>query len=94
MLQLGSQRPLEASDIEKIRKIETSDYQKEKLRPMLNKYISRKDDKYALLKALYSRFCFDILLLTIVGSLATLMDFSGALFIGIIEDFLESDDPI
>jgi ABC-type multidrug transport system fused ATPase/permease subunit len=94
VLRLGYQRPLEPSDIEKVRELETTEYQKEQLRPILDKHLSRKDDKYAVLKALYSRHLIDIIQLTIIGSLATLMDFSGAIFIKIIENFLESDDPM
>ena len=94
VLRLGWQRPLETSDVEDVRDIETTAYQKERLRPNLEKYLSRKNDKHALLKAMYTTVSLDIFLLTVVGSLATLMDFSGALFIKFVSAFLSSDEPL
>ena len=94
VLKLGSQRPLEATDVEEIREIESTGYQKERLHPILNKYITRKDDKYALVKAMYARFGWDILMLTVVGAIATLMEFNGAIFIKFIDSFLLSDEPL
>lgn len=94
VLKIGYQRPLEVEDIEKVRELESTSYQKTKLEPILTKYLSRKNEKHALLKAMYLRFAFDIFLLTIVGFISNLMDFSGAIFIKIIESFLFSDEPL
>lgn len=95
VLKLGSTRPLETTDIEEIREIETTDYQKEKLRGNLTRFLSRKNDKHALLKAMYRTALVDIILLTLVGAIATLMDFTGALFIKVITEFLsDKDEPM
>jgi len=93
LLFLGSTRPLEASDAEKIRQVESTEYQKDKMNEKIKKYLARKDDKRALLKAVYHRFGPEILTLAFIGSLATLMDFSGAVFIKLIEGFLIGDEP-
>lgn len=94
LLKLGNNRSLRQEDIEKIGYYESTGYQKKKMAPYIDKYLSRKDDSKALLKAVYLRFFNEIMILVFVGLVANLMDFSGALFIKVVENYLESDEPI
>lgn len=93
LLVIGHRRPLQISDIEDLRDKETTEFQKKSMKSVLEKYLSKKDDKRALLKAMYTRFLYEIIGLGIVGLAATLMDFSGAIFIKLLEAYLEGDQP-
>jgi ATP-binding cassette subfamily C (CFTR/MRP) protein 1 len=94
LLKLGNSRPLRQEDIEKIGYHESTSYQKKKMSSHIEKYLKRKNDSKALLKAVYSRFSGEIFGLVIIGLIANLMDFGGALFIKVVENYLESDEPI
>ena len=94
LLKLGNSRILNEEDIEKVGIHETTAYQKKKMTPFINRYLANKQDGRALLKAVYLRFKWEIVGLIIVGFLANLMDFSGAIFIKVVETYLESDDPL
>lgn len=94
LLKLGNSRILKEEDIEKVGYHETTTYQKSKMHPFILKYLSNKNDKRALLRAVYIRFKWEIVALIVVGFMANLMDFSGAIFIKIVENYLESDDPL
>lgn len=94
LLRLGNQRPLQSDDIDDIRKYDSVDYQKQKLRKYLEKYVYKsKGDKKGLLKAMYHRFVMHISVLALVGSLASIMDYSGAVFIKLLESFLFDEQP-
>ncbi|CAG9324418.1 unnamed protein product [Blepharisma stoltei] len=94
LLKLGRSRPLQREDIDGIREKESVQYQKVRLKPYLQKYVfERKGDKNGLLKTMYSRFLFDIISLALIGSLASIMDYSGAVFIQLLENFLLDDQP-
>jgi len=95
LLKVGNQRPIELTDIESLSKTETTEFQKQEMKNICEKYLSNKNDKRALLKALYRRFLPEIIVLFFVGFVATLMDFSGAVFIKLLENFLDpkSDQP-
>jgi ABC-type multidrug transport system fused ATPase/permease subunit len=92
-LKLGSTRPLQESDASVLRIEESSSYLAESLEPYLKNYLKNPNDNKALLKAVFHRFRAEIAWTSFLTIAETLMEFSGPVFILLIEAFINGNDP-
>ncbi|OMJ71618.1 hypothetical protein SteCoe_30112 [Stentor coeruleus] len=93
LLKLGNTRPLESTDIDKIRENESCVYQQKCLdKYILDIYLS--SSKYGLMNILYKRFFYEILGITLLGILSSGLEFTTPVFIALIENYLASDEPL
>jgi ABC-type multidrug transport system fused ATPase/permease subunit len=94
ILKIGKRRPIEATDADPLRKVDSSAYNEALFEGTLTQYISRKNDNYALLKAVYRAYLPEILSHTLVCTIGACLDYTGAIFILLLEAYLASDQPL
>lgn len=93
ILKLGNTRTIEFTDIEDVRELESCAYQNQKLQEYIEK-VYMDSDPYGLLKAMYKRFWKEIIGVTIIGVFSTILEFSSPVFVALLENFLNSDQPM
>jgi ABC-type multidrug transport system fused ATPase/permease subunit len=94
ILNIGKQRPIQPTDAEPLRKIDSAAYNEGRFQAKLVAYINDKGDKYALLKAVCKAYFPEILSQTLICTIGTCFDYTGAVFILLLEGFLASDLPM
>ena len=93
LLKLGNTRPLETSDVEGVREVDTSEYQQTALSSYMGP-VYNSNDNYSLLKVVVSRYKWEILTITLIGIFSSFLEFSTPIFVGLLEDYLTSDEPL
>jgi hypothetical protein len=93
LLKLGSTRPINPIDIDKLREKDSSDYQHSLLKKFV-KEVYTDTGTYTLFKVIYKRFFTEIILITLVDVVCTFLEYSSPVFLGLIEDYLNSSEPL
>lgn len=93
LIKLGNTRPIQPADIDKVREIETCEYQQSRLGNFILK-IHSFSGKYSLMIVLYKRYFLEILGVSFLGILSSALEFTTPLFVALIEDYLNSDKPL
>ncbi|OMJ68057.1 hypothetical protein SteCoe_34601 [Stentor coeruleus] len=93
LIKLGNTRPIQPSDIDKIREIETCEYQQIHLENFISK-IHTSSGKYFLMIVLYKRYFLEILKIALLGILSSILEFTTPLFVALIENYLNTNKPL
>ena len=93
LLKLGSTRTIEPTDIDEVRESETCKYQKTRLHSYIGE-IYTTTDKYRLIKIMYKRYSIEIFIITAIGMVSALLDFTSPIFVGLMEAYLASSEPL
>lgn len=93
LLKLGNTRPLETTDIDNVRKVDSADHQQEVLHEYINS-VYNTSDKYSLLKTIIRCYKWELLTLTSIGVFSSFLEFSTPVFVALLENYLNSNDPL
>ena len=93
LLKLGNSRTIESTDIPPVGTTDQSAYQSAKLEKYIDPVYNSKS-AYSLIQALVRCYIKDILIVTALGSVLIVLDFTSPIFVKLLENYLSSTQPL